>query len=94
MGRVSFRGLAVGGTHQEQFVKFLEGTTVVAELDGEPVEQFRMGRFLAETTEVIGGGDDAFPEVPLPHACATHAHQARAVWVSDDVKSRCERSWL
>ena len=45
----------------------LEAPAVVNQLKGEPVEQFRLLRFLALQSKVVGCGDDALAQVVLPY---------------------------
>ena len=60
--------MAEGLTEHEFAHEVLRGPAFADELAGEPVEQFGVRGFVAEAAEVIGRGDEAGAEDPLPHA--------------------------
>ena len=61
--------LAVGGAGYEEAVELLKrAVSFVAEPDGEPIEELRVGGWAAHFAEVGGGIDEAGAEVILPYA--------------------------
>src|SRR5438128_11913258 len=58
----------VDGAGDDQAVQALERAAVVAERDGEPVEQLGMAGRRAHFAEIVGRIDEAFAEVVVPDA--------------------------
>ena len=67
-GRVVARRLAIDGAADDQPMQCLERLAVVAQLDGQPVEQLGMRRQGAVAAEVVGRVDDPAAEVIVPDA--------------------------
>src|SRR5262249_26787123 len=62
------RCLSISRGHDDHLDEPLHVPTRFAELDGHPVEQFRVGRQLAADAEIAGGPYDAGAEDFLPEA--------------------------
>ena len=61
---------------------------LIAERDGQPVEQFRMRRLRAHVSEVVGRIDDPRAEVVLPHAIDDGPPRQHVVRRGDPVRQR------
>ena len=66
--RATCGALSIRGRRHDFFDEAFDVPAVVAEIDGQPIEQFGMARVLALGAEVGGGGDDAGAEEDLPEA--------------------------
>ena len=73
------RILAVGIAQHHEPVEVLERPAVFDQLDGQPVEQFGVGRGFAVGAEVVGRGDDSAAEVVLPEPVDDDAGRQRLV---------------
>ena len=71
--------LAIGGRGDHQFEKPFHVPARFAELDRQPIEQFRMRRQLAADAEVAGGADQARAEHFLPEAIDGDARRQRMI---------------
>src|ERR1043166_6639518 len=65
--------LLIGGRAHDKPVHFLDAPTVFDEVMGQPVEQFGMSWPLPHLAEIVGRGDEALAEMPLPDAIDHHA---------------------
>ena len=66
-------GLTIGVTEHDRAVKIFEFPTPWTNEGGQPIQQFRMGRFFAQETEVVGASD----EVPCRNASANAVYDDR-----------------
>jgi len=66
ISEIVLRGLAVGGAGDDQAVKLFEGAAVALQFECEPIEEFGVSGNASHATEVVGGIDDADPEMELP----------------------------
>ena len=64
---VAARRLAIGGGHQDEFVK-LFGRFVAQKLAGEKIEKLRMRRRRTLNAKITRRGDDSAAEVIVPDA--------------------------
>ena len=80
--------LPIGAAGDDELVQVLEAATGIAELDSEPIEQFRMARRQSHAAEVVGCLDNALPEVPKPDAVDDAAPSERVVGAGDPLGER------
>ena len=80
--------LPVGGGEDDGAVERFERPAVRDKLRSEPVEQLRMARGGARSTEVARCLDKAGAEVPLPHPVGDHTGGERIGRVNDPVGKR------
>src|SRR2546426_11273347 len=60
-----FSGSSCCGAHDEA-VHFLHAPGMLDEIAREPIKLFGINRLLAHFPEIVGSGDEALAEVPLP----------------------------
>ena len=78
---VSRRRLPIGRRGDDQLVHRLQAPFPLDELDGQPVEQFRVGRRFALGAEVLARLDEAAAEEARPEPIHRHAAGQRVVRV-------------
>ena len=86
------RGLhPVGPRRDDQPVQVLQAPAGLHELDGQPVEQFGMGRGLAVEAEVEDRLDQRRAEVPHPDVIDRDPGRQRVVRIGDPARARASR---
>ena len=82
-GRVVRGGLPVGRAEDDLSMEALQGAAVVAEIAGQPIEQFRVARRGAVPAKVVGRLDKTAAEVVLPDAVDHAAPDQRVIRVRE-----------
>ena len=77
--RSRFCALPVSGRHHHQLVHMLDVPSAVAELDGQPVEQFGMRWPLAHDAKIFSCFDESGSEYLVPHPVHGHARGERVL---------------
>ena len=83
---IGLRRHVVGIRRHDEPVHPLDLPAASHEFVGQPVEQFRMRRRLAELAEVVGRRHDAAAEVVLPQPIDEHPRRQRIVLGGDPVR--------
>ena len=77
--------LAVNGAGTDEPMELLQRAAVIAQLGGEPIEQFRVAGPRAIAAEVVGSVNQTSAEMIMPHPIRHRAPRERILGVSDPV---------
>ena len=86
VGRMAEGGLTIGRARDDQSVELLERLAAVAEIDGQPVEQFGVCGQAAHASEVVWRIAQAAAEVVMPDAVDDDAPGERITVIGDPMR--------